>query len=244
MDLFSGHAASYARYRIDYPAALFEYVLRYVPDRQTAWDCATGNGQAAVALADHFAQVEATDISRRQLENATQRPNITYRICPAESTPFAEAQFDLITVGQALHWFDVPAFHAEANRALKPTGVLAEWGYGLNTVSVPIDEVLQHLYHDVLGPYWNPMRRHIETEYRQLDFPFTQPEYARFEARREWSLDEYLNYLRTWSAVQTYITTHGHDPVEALAPNFARLWGQETRLVRFPIFLRLGKSRG
>lgn len=122
LDRFSGHADRYARYRIDYPDALYNYVLSFVNGRQSAWDCATGNGQVASTLARYFDQVEATDISQTQLEQALVLPNVRYQISRAEKTPFADNQFDLVTVGQALHWFDAEAFHREVRRVLKPGG--------------------------------------------------------------------------------------------------------------------------
>lgn len=242
-DRFSGHAADYARYRIDYPVDLYEYVLAYVPDRQTAWDCATGNGQVAGALATYFTQVEATDLSANQLANAIAYPNVTYRVATAEVSPFANEQFDLITVGQALHWFNVPAFHAEAGRVLKPNAIIAEWGYGLNEVAPAIDELVRFIYSDVVGPFWDPQREHIETEYQHLPFDFAQVRHDQFTAHREWPVDWYMNYLRTWSAVQGFRKQHGYDPIDQFESDFRRLWGGGHRHVSFPIFLRLGTKK-
>ena len=260
LDRFSGHADLYAQYRIDYPEALYTFVLSKVGSRpavrraavrraavrraavrQTAWDCATGNGQVAAVLADHFERVEATDISQTQLDQAVRKPNITYRVSPAEQTPFADASFDLVTVGQALHWFDVDAFHAEVRRVLKPGGVIAEWGYGLNTISPEVDVLVRHFYSGVVGPFWDAMRRHVENEYADLSFPFAGVEKRHFEVIRHWDAERFLNYLRTWSAVRKYIQANGADPVDALAEKLIPVWGEGERTVRFPVFLRLGR---
>ena len=244
LDRFSDHAADYARYRIDYPGELYDYILAQVPTRQRVWDCATGNGQAAVALANYFDEVDATDLSDKQLANAVRRPNIEYQTAQAEASPFADETFDLVTVGQALHWFDVPAFHQEVKRVLKPNGVIAEWGYGLNQVNAPIDALVRFIYTDIVGPFWDPMRRHIETEYRNLPFDFSQPRRARFVARREWLVEWYMNYLRTWSAVQAFRKKNGYDPIDQFADDLRRHWGPHPREVRFPIFLRMGVKKG
>ena len=53
-DRFSGHAAEYALYRPHYPKELFQYLASLAPNRDAAWDCATGNGQAAEMLAEYF----------------------------------------------------------------------------------------------------------------------------------------------------------------------------------------------
>jgi SAM-dependent methyltransferase len=241
LDYFSEHSSTYARYRIDYPGELYDYIMPNVPNRQAAWDCATGNGQAALALSNYFEQVEATDISLAQLQNAQPRHNVSYQEAAAEAAPFLDESFDLITVGQALHWFDVPKFHEEANRVLRPKGVIAEWGYGLNEVTPALDALLRYLYTNVLGPYWDPLRRHIETEYRDLPFDFAQVRYARFVARREWLVEWYMNYLRTWSAVQAFRKRNGYDIIDQFDADFRRVWGTTgPREVRFPIFLRMG----
>ena len=240
LDRFSGHAADYARYRIDYPGELYDHLLTLVPSRHAAWDCATGNGQVAVSLANYFEQIEATDLSPNQLTNAVQRPNIAYQVANAESAPFADESFDLITVGQALHWFDVPTFHSEAQRVLKPKGIIAEWGYGLNAVNAPIDALVRFIYTDVVGPFWDPQRRHIETEYRELAFDFSGGRFSRISTTKSWLVEWFMNYLRTWSAVQGFRRLHGFDPIDQFDSDFRRLWGPIYREVRFPIFLRTG----
>lgn len=242
LDRFSNHADLYARYRIDYPDALYTYVLSFVKDRQLAWDCATGNGQVASRLAEFFEQVEATDLSAKQLEQAPALPNVRYQASPAEQTPFADAQFDLVTVGQALHWFNVPAFHQEVQRVLKPGGVIAEWGYGLNTVNPAVDALVLDFYTNLIGSYWDEMRRHVEDRYAQLPFDFADPQHATFTVDRHWTAEWYLNYLRTWSAVQKFIKANGHDPVDALTEPLTAAWGPDERLVQFPVFLRLGNN--
>ncbi|WP_019987743.1 class I SAM-dependent methyltransferase [Rudanella lutea] len=243
LDRFSAHAASYARYRIDYPAELFAYILAAVPAQKQAWDCATGNGQVATALAVYFEHVEATDISQQQLDEAPARPNVRYRVSPAEHTPFADRQFDLVTVGQALHWFDVDAFHREVRRVLRPGGVVAEWGYGLCTVNPTVDGLVRDFYTDVIGAYWDAMRRHVENRYAQLPFDFADVQYADFTVERRWTAEWFLNYLRTWSAVRKFIQSNGYDPVDALTEPVQAAWGAGEALVQFPVFLRLGRNK-
>src|SRR5438552_13078825 len=112
-DLFSNQAAIYAQYRPGYPRALFDYIVSFVTEKETAWDCATGNGQAAVELARYFEKVVATDISEKQLQQAIPNEKITYSVSTAEHTPFADNSFNCITVAQAYHWFNFEAFLTE-----------------------------------------------------------------------------------------------------------------------------------
>ncbi|GAA4445815.1 class I SAM-dependent methyltransferase [Nibrella saemangeumensis] len=241
VDRFSGHADLYQQYRIDYPAELYNYLLSFVTNRQRAWDCATGNGQVAVILADYFAEVEATDISQAQLSKAVQRPNIRYQVTPAEHTPFPDQHFDLITVAQALHWFDVEAFHQEVIRVAKPGAIVAEWMYGVALVDASLDALIQDFYRNRVGPYWDPQRRHIDENYVNLPFPFADVQQRQFTIHRHWTAERFLNYLRTWSAVQNYIRQHQNDPVKYLAEELSGVWGEEEKDVKFPVVLRVGR---
>lgn len=242
LDRFSTQAALYATFRIDYPAALYEWLLARVPGRTRAWDCATGNGQVAIVLAQHFAWVEATDISQAQLAQAPPWPNINYQIAQAEHTPFPNQSFDLVTVGQAVHWFEPDAFNQEVQRVLKPGGVIAEWGYGLVQVSPELDPIIQAFYAETLHPYWDPNRWHIDDEYARLPFPFAEVETAHFTEARNWTAAHFLNYLRTWSSVANYQRQHQTDAVLLIAEEVTQRWGEGEREVRFPVFGRLGKS--
>lgn len=240
IDRFSGHADLYAQYRIDYPDDLYEFILQMVPQRTAAWDCATGNGQVAGALADFFGRVDATDISEKQLMLAVQKSNICYQVSPAERTPFADHTFDLVTVAQALHWFDVDAFHREVRRVAKPGAVIAEWGYGLVQIGDELDPILLDFYRNRIGPYWDPQRRHIDDQYATLPFPFAGAKRAEFIVRRVWSLERFLNYLRTWSAVRQYVHENEENPIAGLGDELRPVWGDGEREVRFPVFLRVG----
>ncbi|RAK66756.1 class I SAM-dependent methyltransferase [Hymenobacter edaphi] len=241
LDRFSSHAAQYAQFRISYPPALYEFLLSITPGRTAAWDCGTGNGQVAADLAPHFGRVEATDISEKQLTQAVEQPNIHYHVSGAEHTPFAADTFDLVTVAQALHWFDAAAFHQEAARVAKPGATIAEWGYGLVKVNAQIDPLIQHFYTDIVGPYWDENRRHIDDEFARIPFPFAEAQHRRFEERQHWDAERFLRYLQTWSSVQHYQQAVGEEPLRQIEQPLRELWGAEKREVCFPIFLRTGK---
>lgn len=241
LDRFSDHAAQYAQFRITYPPALYEFLLSITVGREVAWDCGTGNGQVAADLAPHFSRVEATDISEKQLAQAVQQPNIHYQVSGAEQTPFADDTFDLITVAQALHWFDASAFHREVVRVAKAGATIAEWGYGLVSVNEQTDPLIQHFYTDIVGPYWDDNRRHIDDEFARIPFSFAEVQYRRFEERQEWSAERLLQYLQTWSSVQRYRKAVGEEPLGQIEQRLRELWGEEKHEVCFPIFLRTGK---
>jgi len=152
-DHFSGHAADYAKFRPNYPPKLFDHLASISPQRELAWDCATGSGQAAVGLAEHFAKVIATDASAQQIESAQPHPSISYRVAPSEASGIDPDSVDLILVAQALHWFDMDRFFTEAKRVSKKGGILAVSTYTHVSSNPEIDAFLSKFYRETTGPY-------------------------------------------------------------------------------------------
>jgi len=241
-DHFSAVADGYARYRPGYPPALFDWLASLPARRRLAWDCATGSGQAAGGLAAHFRRVVATDSSASQIAQAAPHPGVEYRVAPAEASGLPDAGVDLVTVAQALHWLDLPAFYAEARRALAPGGTIAAWCYNLLDVEPRVNAVIGRYYSRVVGEYWPPERRLLEAGYRTLPFPFLELEPPPFEMSAGWTLDHLLGYLGTWSATQRYRRVRGADPVALVAGDLRAAWGdpEEARRVRWPLYLRVG----
>jgi len=241
-DNFSTGSDKYALFRPTYPAALFDYLLSLVPGRERAWDCGTGNGQVAVILAESFDRVDATDISAAQLQSATPHDRVGYSVQPAEKTDFPDDAFDLITVAQAIHWFDFEAFYREVNRTIRPGGVLAVIGYHLIRFSPEVNAVLDEFYRDVIGPFWDRERRYIDEQYRTIPFPYTDIPAPAFSIEVEWSFDHLIGYIGTWSAVRHYQKRKGHDPVAGVSEALKKNWGaDDVKKGRFPILLRLAK---
>jgi ubiquinone/menaquinone biosynthesis C-methylase UbiE len=240
-DLFSSQSKAYAAFRPTYPRALYEFILRRVKHRDTAWDCATGNGQVARDLSKHFKKVFATDISKQQLDEAFQASNINYSVSEAEQTPFDDHCFDLITVGQALHWIDTDKFYREAKRVGKKGATIAIWGYSLLTVNTEIDKLFNDFYFNKVGKYWDAARKLVESEYATIDFPFAEKEEAKFQIKTTWTFEQFAGYLTSWSATQKFIKTEGHTPVPDFMDSIRVLWPDtELKEIQFPVFLKTG----
>jgi hypothetical protein len=239
-DFFSGHSKLYATFRPTYPDDLYSFIFKHVRNFDKAWDCATGNGQVARVLANHFKQVHATDISQQQIDNAVHASNISYSIQCAEKTTFADNQFDLITVGQALHWFDLEKFYIEVKRVAKQDALLAVWGYAICKVNPKVDGHFNHFYKHVVGPYWDSARRMVEEEYKNVPFPFEQISTPKFSIDVEWTLEEFAGYLTTWSATQKFIKDKNYNPVPEVVKLIQPYWNEKEK-VSFPVFLKLGK---
>jgi SAM-dependent methyltransferase len=244
-DYFSGHAVDYAKYRPRYPEELFAYLASVSSEHERAWDCATGNGQAAQSLARFFEQTIATDASQAQLASAIRHEKIEYRQANAEQTDIASRSIDLVTVAQALHWLRIEEFYKEARRVLKPEGVLAVWCYNLLTVSPELDQIINKFYGETVGPYWDFERKMVEEGYRTIPFPFAELAPPQFYMTAQWDLFELLGYLRTWSATQKFVKEQGFDPVVELADELLALWGapEDKRSVRWPLGLRVGRNQ-
>ena len=244
-DHFSKQAAGYATFRPRYPQKLFDYLGTIAPSRQLAWDCGTGNGQAAVGLASVFDRVIATDASEKQIANAQSHKIVEYRVAPAENSGIESETLDLVMVAQALHWFDLDRFYAEARRVLKSDGVLAASAYNLLHVEPAIDEVVNRYYYDVVGPCWPPERKLVE-QFADLPFPFHKFDAPKFEMTAQWNLDHLLGYLRTWSSTQRFIDAKRSDPLEQIMDELRSAWGNanQTRHVLWPLTLRVGIKAG
>jgi ubiquinone/menaquinone biosynthesis C-methylase UbiE len=242
-DHFSGVANRYADFRPHYPTALFDYLATLVPRGSTVWDCACGNGQATHDLAKRFDKVIATDASQEQIAAATPNSKVAFRVAPAEQSGLPDNSVELITVAQALHWFDFDRFYAEARRVLKPNGVLAAWAYGMNTVEdAAINGIVQDFYANVVGPYWPPERMFVEAGYRTIPFPFNEIVAPAFRMEAQWTMEQLLGYFSTWSATNRCIKVTGKNPLGSLAERLKAVWdkGETTRLVGWPLALRIG----
>lgn len=246
-DHFATVADHYAAHRPTYPPALFDWLAENSPVTGLAWDCATGTGQAAGELARRFRNVVATDASAAQIAAATPCSGVEYHTAPAEQSGLEAGSVDLITVAQALHWFDLDRFYAEVRRVLKPGGLLAVWTYGVfgtegGDDAAELQRMLHTFYYRTVGPYWPPERRHVENGYADLPFPFAPVPVPPFSMAVEWRLTDLTGYLRSWSATARYRELHGSDPVEALAKELAGKWGEGTRRIVWPLSVRAGRA--
>jgi ubiquinone/menaquinone biosynthesis C-methylase UbiE len=242
-DHFSGVASRYADFRPHYPAELFDYLTTLVPRDSTVWDCACGNGQATGDLAARFSKVFATDGSNEQIGSAPCFPNVQYRVALAEKSGLPDNSLQMVTVAQALHWFDLPQFYAEVKRVVSPGGVLVAWAYGINQVEgEEVNQIVQDYYQNVVGPYWPPERMLVENGYRTIHFPFAEIAPPSFEMLTDWSLEQLLGYFGTWSATNRFIKATGRNPLEPLAAQLDRAWGNtSTRRVIWPLSVRIGR---
>lgn len=243
-DHFSGHSTAYHEFRPGYPEALFAYLAQIAPGRTLAWDCGTGNGQAAIGLTPYFDRIIATDPSREQLDRARLHPRIQYRCAGAEAPEIAPGSVDLVTVAQAAHWFDFDAFYKTVRSALRPGGIIALWCYDLCRIDPKVDPVVRRFYDGEIAPYWPPERKWVEERYASLWFPFNEIAAPALEMAADWNLDQLLGYVSTWSAVKRFEKQTQKDPVAELRQQLLEVWEipESAKPVRWAMGLRVGIS--
>ncbi|AKD04713.1 class I SAM-dependent methyltransferase [Pontibacter korlensis] len=244
-DNFSEQASAYAAFRPHYPQQLYDFLYSLPMQRDTAWDCGTGNGQVASELAKAFKLVYATDISEAQLQHAPQRQNIRYLTCPAESSPLQSHSIDLLTVAQAVHWFDFKRFTNEAERVLKPGGWIALWGYGLvQAADQQLNPLIKYFYTHTVGPYWDQERKHIDNKYEPVPFPFAEIKTPDFSIPVNWTRADLLGYLSSWSSVQHFNRHNLFSPLPEFENKLQVYWpSEEKKEFNFPVFLRVGQAK-
>jgi SAM-dependent methyltransferase len=246
-DHFSRQSALYSKFRPSYPPELFQYLAGLAPARARVWDCATGSGQAAVSLSEYFTEVIATDASAEQIAHAEPARNVRYSVAPANASGLAPRSADLVTVAQALHWFDLEEFYSEVHRVLVPGGVIAVWGYGDPVIDDPdLEKIVHRFNRGTIEKYWTANRDILLDGYRSLPFPFSELAPPEFQIQMSWTLPQLAGYFRTWSATNRYIDAHGTDPVVSVEAELSAKWGEpeQSRLIRWPLYLRVGINSG
>jgi ubiquinone/menaquinone biosynthesis C-methylase UbiE len=244
-DLFSQQASLYAKYRPGYPEDLIEYIISNTNSRETAWDCATGNGQAASLLTPYFKKIFATDISAKQIDEAVQDPAISYSLGNEEKTSFPDNAFDLIAVAQAYHWFNFDGFFREAVRVGKPGATVAVWCYGLlQAADESLNKMIRNFYSEKMGKYWDAERKYVDEEYKTIPFNFSDSVSKDFHEDVQWTLDDLTGYFNTWSSLQHFIKANNYNAATEFGKELKLVWNDDSKKeFSFPLFLRLGKIK-
>ena len=243
-DHFSKHSEQYAQYRPQYPDEIYAYLASIAPGHSLAWDCGTGNGQAAIGLAKYFDRVHATDASAEQISRAYPHDKVDYGVEPAEHVSLGDSSTDLVTVAVAIHWFNFDEFYREVKRVLKPNGILAAWTYSFPEISPEIDSLVNWYYYEILSGYWPERIHYLEERYETLPFPFEEIAPPSFVMKADWNLNQFAGFLDSWSATQRYKAQKGNHPLEIIWPELVAAWGgeNEPRLIRWPLHFRIGRN--
>ena len=243
-DHFSEQSQQYAQHRPRYPDEIYSYLASITPGHSSAWDCGTGNGQAAIGLAKYFDKVHATDASTEQISLAYPHPKVDYHVEPAEHASLSASSVDLVTVAVAVHWFNFDEFYREVKRVLRPHGVIAVWTYSLTEISPEIDQLVRQYYGEKLSGFWPERIHYLEERYQTIPFPFEEIVPPAFVMEVKWNLQQFAGFLDSWSATQRFKAQKGNHPLEAIWQELVSVWGDEhePRLIRWPLYFRIGRS--
>ncbi|MBL8003926.1 MAG: class I SAM-dependent methyltransferase [Candidatus Kapabacteria bacterium] len=244
MNPFSLESDQYALYRPTYPNELIELIVSLSPNLFSAWDVACGNGQLTFELSNYFEQVIGTDVSQEQLDNAQKNDNIHYKVESSSLSSLGNSSIDLITVAQAIHWFEFDTFYSEVKRVAKPNAIIAIIGYELLSISKEIDECVFDFYTNKLNDYWDERRRYIDEQYSTIPFPFEEVKIPQYNCKMRWNRDELIVYLSTWSAVKKYNQETGNDAIEIIKPHIYSMWEEnQEKTVTIPIITKIARIK-
>ena len=240
---FATEAAQYAHLRPTYPEGLLAFLLTTVTSREVAWDCATGNGQAATHLARYFGRVIATDESAHMIGQAPRHSRIAYRVSEAEDSDIDADSVDLVTVASAIHWFDLGRFYAEVRRVVRSGGVIAAWTYYTPVFGNNVDAMIKRLAHDILADFWDQRLHYVVDKFHDLPFPFQPIDAPPFRTDMRWNMEDLLGYFETWSSSVKYRQDKGTRPTDLIRDDLAQVWGDpgQKQDVHFPLYMRLGR---
>ncbi|MCU0121702.1 class I SAM-dependent methyltransferase [Pseudomonas sp. B2M1-30] len=240
---FDQGGSAYAKFRPEYPAELAAYLASVAPDTFLAVDVGCGNGQLTRQLAGHFNSVAGFDPSEDQIAHAAPQENVSYRCAPAEDLPLLSRSVSLVTAAQAAHWFDLPRFYDEVRRVAVPNTIVALISYGVLRMDGELGARFERFYRDEIGPFWPAERKLVDSGYATLDFPFTELESPSIAIHLDWSLDEFLGYVSTWSAVRNARDSGREDLLHRFAADIAERWGAPAtrHSISWPINMRIGR---
>ena len=238
---FDQGGRNYALFRPEYPPELARSLAELTTQRR-AVDVGCGTGQLTTQLAAHFDDIIGVDPSAEQIANAKAHPRVRYLIAAAEQIPLEDSAVDLITAAQAAHWFDRPAFYAEARRLAAPNAVIALISYGIMQIDDgALNKRFASFYRDEIGPFWPRERKLVDSGYADIDFPFAEIPYPDLSIERNWRIQDFLGYLSTWSAVRRANEAGKSDKLDAFVADFSQMWGDDVQRVSWPINMRLGR---
>ncbi|PCH94091.1 MAG: SAM-dependent methyltransferase [Bacteroidetes bacterium] len=244
-DFFSKQSRTYSTARPNYPDELFDFISSQASSHDVAWDCATGNGQAALSLVNHFKKVIATDASANQIKNAHKCERVEYRITSAEDSGLDDESVDVITVATAVHWLDLTKFYKEVNRVLKDDGIIFVWSYADSKAEKKINDIMMGFAFGLLKDYWPKETKLAVDKYKSLHFPFAEITAPKFESRVMWNLEETVNYLMTWSSVQRYIEATNSNPLDHIMEDLISAWGYKfhKKEISWDLYLKAGRKK-
>ncbi|XP_071543816.1 putative methyltransferase DDB_G0268948 isoform X3 [Panulirus ornatus] len=264
----TAHAAVYAKFRPQTPATLTDRVISFLTEKYkeslaAAADVGCGSGQSTQVLGPHFASVTGLDISEAQISEATKqntRTNISFKVSGAEKLPFPNSSLQLVTAGQACHWFDLPKFYQEVDRVLVPGGVLALYGYLFpqpihGDLTEKLGDIIEDVYQKDTNGYWESGIEDVGTCYGDQKYIIPYPDLIRDDTHfvdKIASVSDLTGYITSWSGFQNFLAKNGDTAAKKILDNFQNRFmstlnvttaPEDTQIcLRFKYFLLMGRK--
>ncbi|CAN8303232.1 unnamed protein product [Cochlearia groenlandica] len=233
-------ADAYQNARPTYPIDWFTKLAARTGQHKLAWDVGTGNGQAAIGLAEYFEKVVATDINEAQLKRAVKKSRISYHHTPttiSEDQMVAliggDSSVDLIVAAQAVHYFDLQPFYNIAKRVLrKQGGLIAVWVYNDLIISPEVDSIMKRLV-DSTSPFRTPIMNLAFDGYKTLPFPFesigmgSQGKPIMLDIPHKLSLKGFIGFLKSWQPAMKAKERGVELVTDDLIDSFEEAWGDD-----------------
>jgi len=196
---FSNKVENYIRYRPDYPAEFFKYLIEVakLPPNASIADIGSGTGISSKPLLElgyTVYAVEPNEAMRLAAEKLLSSfPQFISMDASAEASSLESDSVELVLAGQAFHWFQAAEFRVECQRILKPGGlVVLVWNERLT--DTPFLVAYEALLQEYATDYKEVDHRNITDErmaaffspqpFRRADFPNVQVfDYAGIEGR-------------------------------------------------------------
>lgn len=217
-EAFTGLASLYSKARPDYPVEAIEWVLARRPfaPGDLMVDVASGTGILTRALQRsdrvglRLVGVEPNPDMRSQAQDG-----LEYLEGAAEALPFADGEVSALTCGQALHWFDRPAFYREALRVLRPDGFLAVLDNNRDHRSDAFMQAYESLLEVLSEGAYRRNYRALDHRREFLEAGFGRVEEARFPWKREMTREGFLDLAFSSSKVQGVAAVAGEERLRA-----------------------------
>ena len=199
-----GEARLYHDVRPRYHHLPFRLVRAHVgPDIISGLDVACGTGHSTVALAEISNRVVGCDQSEQMLREARAQSSIEFVRADAESLPFDDRSFDLVTICMGFHWVEQERFLRETRRVLKPSGYLCVDNYGF-VGRISEDPAKQKAHSELFSTVLPQAARRAgyPTEALAANTHFALANELKYEHRVPFDANRFVGLIMTWSNFQ------------------------------------------
>ncbi|KAL4426897.1 hypothetical protein ABPG74_008821 [Tetrahymena malaccensis] len=238
-DLFGrkNQGQNYDKYRPKYPSKFFDLILKDLNSKESYLDVGCGTGQMLFKLNSHFKIAVGTDLSEKQVSVATEKISnnqnyMNVKVIQSDANNLISSlqknslplNYDLVTVGQALHWFEVEKFLQLTQSKIlnqNQNSRLAVAAYYWDGFDIDINneqlsgKQIHEQYYNSIKNYYDFDRDNLYSNYKHYPFNkyFEQTSEDSFIEKDIFQLDDLVRYMKTSSAYNTLVEQNSKNPI-------------------------------